>query len=148
MHRTFQSLGHSLRGSPSFHQWLCNLLFLPYFSMASQPNTSSMGGTQEAGPPTPEISKKPPRRIPKFKALLEVFEISLLPLCPTKRLHHCQSRPGPSIRSASENLNSFLLHGCLSPHPTLQSYGQISTDAEILSIPKPGRYDCSINTFK
>lgn len=117
--------------------WLLRPMLLPWVVLRKQV-------------PTPEILTKPPWRIPKFKALLEVFETLLPPPYPTKRSHLYQSRPGPSLRRVSENPSSSFLHGCLRPHPTLQSYGQtsLSTNAEILSIPKPGRYDRSINTFK
>lgn len=117
--------------------WLLRPMLLPWVVLRKQV-------------PTPEILTKAPWRIPKFKALLEVFETLLPQLYPTKRSHLYQSRPGPSLRWVSENLSSSLLHGCLPPRPTLQSYGQtfLSTNVEILSIPKLGRYDRSINTFK
>uniref|UniRef100_A0A8C8UM73 Promyelocytic leukemia n=1 Tax=Peromyscus maniculatus bairdii TaxID=230844 RepID=A0A8C8UM73_PERMB len=80
---------------PDIHQWLCNLVFLPCSSVASQPNAFSMGSAQVA-----------------------VFEISLPPPYPLKRPHPSQSRPRPSVRQASENLSSSLLRGCLPPHAT------------------------------
>jgi hypothetical protein len=70
MPRTFQSLGHSLQGSLRFHQWLLHGFSAKCFFH---------GWCSGIRSPTPEILTEPHGGISKFKALLEVFEISLAP---------------------------------------------------------------------